>query len=78
MGTSAYTRERLETAAREARTLTEALERLGVDPRSPTRRYVRERMRKLGVDVSHFEREGVRSVPTAMRRPTPGAGEDDG
>ncbi|MFC9389016.1 HNH endonuclease [Streptomyces venezuelae] len=60
MGTSAYTRERLETAAREARTLTEALERLGVDPRSPTRRYVRERMRKLGVDVSHFEREGVR------------------
>ncbi|WP_306324860.1 HNH endonuclease signature motif containing protein [Streptomyces venezuelae] len=60
MGTSAYTRERLETAAREARTLTEALERLGVDPRSPTRRYVRERMRKLGVDCSHFEREGVR------------------
>ncbi|MFF5453851.1 HNH endonuclease signature motif containing protein [Streptomyces sp. NPDC012950] len=60
MGTSAYTRERLESAARGARTLTEALERLGVDPRSSTRRYVADRMRKLGVDTSHFEREGVR------------------
>ncbi|MFZ4298007.1 HNH endonuclease [Streptomyces cinereoruber] len=60
MGKSAYTRERLESAARGARTLTEALERLGVDPRSSTRRYVADRMRKLGVDTSHFEREGVR------------------
>ena len=60
MGTSAYTKDRLETAARGARTLTEALERLGVDPRSSTRRYVAGRMRKLGVDTSHFEREGVR------------------
>ncbi|MEU9297666.1 HNH endonuclease [Streptomyces sp. NPDC048266] len=60
MGTSVYTRERLEEAARGARTLTEALERLGVDPRSGSRRYVRDRMRKLGVDTSHFEREGVR------------------
>jgi hypothetical protein len=38
--------------------LSEALVRLGVDPRSSTRRYVRERMKKLGVDVSHLEREG--------------------
>ncbi|MER6066063.1 HNH endonuclease signature motif containing protein [Streptomyces sp. NPDC001792] len=60
MGAGAYTRERLEEAARGARTLSEALERLGVDPRSPTRRYVLERMRKLGVDVAHFEREGVK------------------
>ncbi|MFD0368765.1 HNH endonuclease [Streptomyces sp. NPDC127114] len=60
MGTSAYTRERLESAARGARTLTEALERLGVDPRSGSRRYLHDRMRKLGVDTSHFEREGVR------------------
>ncbi|OIJ67628.1 HNH endonuclease signature motif containing protein [Streptomyces mangrovisoli] len=57
MGVSAYTKERLEEAAREARTLSEALGRLGVDPRSPTRRYVFERMKRLGVDVSHFERE---------------------
>ncbi|WP_435969863.1 HNH endonuclease signature motif containing protein [Streptomyces sp. Qhu_M48] len=60
MGTSTYTRERLEAAARGARTLTEALERLGVDPRSGTRRYLLARMRGLGVDTSHFEREGTR------------------
>lgn len=60
MGAGAYTRERLEEAARGARTLSQALERLGVDPRSSTRRYVRERMKKLGVDVAHFEREGVK------------------
>ncbi|MFI9772542.1 HNH endonuclease signature motif containing protein [Streptomyces sp. NPDC052415] len=60
MGASTYTRERLEEAARGARTLSEACVRLGVDPMSPTRRYVMGRMRKLGVDVSHFEREGVK------------------
>ncbi|MFJ3904145.1 HNH endonuclease signature motif containing protein [Streptomyces sp. NPDC090025] len=59
-GTGAFTREQLEAAVRGARTLSEALERLGVDPRSGTRRYVRDRLRGLGVDVSHFEREGVR------------------
>ncbi|WP_033308147.1 HNH endonuclease [Streptomyces iakyrus] len=58
MGASAYTRERLEEAARGAGSLSEALERLGVDPRSSTRNYIRERMKKLGVDTSHFEREG--------------------
>ncbi|MFJ4519453.1 HNH endonuclease signature motif containing protein [Streptomyces sp. NPDC088810] len=60
MVASPYTKERLETAARGARTLSEALQRLGVDPRSSTRRYVLGRMKKLGVDVSHFEREGVK------------------
>lgn len=60
MGVSAYSRERLEGAAQRARTLSEALERLEVDPRSSTRRYVLGRMKKLGVDVSHFEREGVK------------------
>ncbi|MEU6666235.1 HNH endonuclease [Streptomyces sp. NPDC046727] len=60
MGAGAYTKERLETAARGARNLSEALERLGVDPRSPRRDYIRQRMKKLGVDTSHFEREGVK------------------
>ncbi|MEV4226268.1 HNH endonuclease signature motif containing protein [Streptomyces bobili] len=60
MGVSAYPKERLEEATRGARTLTEALERLGADPRSSTRRYVFARMKKLGVDTSHFEREGGR------------------
>ncbi|MFF2011120.1 HNH endonuclease signature motif containing protein [Streptomyces sp. NPDC058195] len=57
MAASPYTRERLEDAARKARTLTEALTRLGVDPKSPTRRYLAARMRKLGVNTAHFERE---------------------
>ncbi|MFC9912667.1 HNH endonuclease [Streptomyces sp. NPDC127197] len=60
MGASAYTKERLEEAARGARTLSEALVRLGVDPGSSTRNYIRERMKKLGVDTSHFEREGAK------------------
>ncbi|MGW3122086.1 HNH endonuclease signature motif containing protein [Streptomyces sp. NPDC001107] len=40
--------------------MSEALGRLGVDPGSSTRRYVLGRMKKLGVDTSHFEREGVK------------------
>ncbi|MER7954497.1 HNH endonuclease signature motif containing protein [Streptomyces sp. NPDC096030] len=60
MPESPYTRERLTEAAGASRTLSEALERLGVDPRSGTRRYVRDRMRRLGVDTSHFEREGAK------------------
>ncbi|MCJ0872223.1 HNH endonuclease signature motif containing protein [Streptomyces sp. AP-93] len=58
MPISPYTRERLAEAAKGSRTLSEALKRLGVDPKSGSRRYLLDRMRKLGVDVSHFEREG--------------------
>lgn len=68
MGASTYTRERLEEAALGARTLSEALERLGVDPRSSTRDYIRERMKKLGVDTSHFEREGVKWTREVLER----------
>ncbi|MFF9651416.1 HNH endonuclease signature motif containing protein [Streptomyces sp. NPDC014622] len=60
MGESPYTRERLVEAAASSGTLSEALRRLGVDPKSPTRHYIRERMRKMGVDTRHFEREGAR------------------
>uniref|UniRef100_A0AAU2JMU9 HNH endonuclease n=1 Tax=Streptomyces sp. NBC_00049 TaxID=2903617 RepID=A0AAU2JMU9_9ACTN len=60
MPISPYTRERLAEAAEGSRTLSEALEKLGVDPKSPTRRYLHDRMRKLGVDVSHFEPERVK------------------
>ncbi|MEU6946290.1 HNH endonuclease [Streptomyces sp. NPDC046316] len=60
MGASPYTKERLAEAASTSRTLTEALGKLGVDPKSGTRRYVRDRMRKLGVDTAHFEREGTK------------------
>ncbi|MGW0393934.1 HNH endonuclease [Streptomyces sp. NPDC003042] len=60
MPISPYTKERLTEAASTSRTLTEALEKLGVDPKGGSRRYVHDRMQKLGVDVSHFEREGVK------------------
>ncbi|MEV7728256.1 HNH endonuclease [Streptomyces sp. NPDC087917] len=58
MPTSPYTKQRLTAAASTSRTLTEALAKLGVDPRGPSRRYLLDRMRKLGVEVGHFEREG--------------------
>lgn len=60
MGASAYSKERLEEAARGARTLSEACGRLGVEPKSQKRRYISQRMKKLGVDVLHFEREGAK------------------
>ncbi|MFD7510589.1 HNH endonuclease signature motif containing protein [Streptomyces sp. NPDC059853] len=55
-----YTRERLAEAAAGAATLTEAITALGADPRSATRRYLRERMRALDIDTSHFAPEGRR------------------
>ncbi|MEU3303764.1 HNH endonuclease signature motif containing protein [Streptomyces sp. NPDC006678] len=60
MPESPYTRERLAEAVEASRTLSEALTKLGVDPKSPSRRYVHDRMRRLGIDTSHFQREGVR------------------
>lgn len=61
MPVSPYTKERLAEAAQGARTLSEALERLGVDPENRSRRrYLHLRMRRLGVEVAHFEREGVK------------------
>ncbi|MEU3355658.1 HNH endonuclease signature motif containing protein [Streptomyces sp. NPDC037389] len=60
MPVSPYTRERLATAAESSRTLSEALSKLGVDPRSSSRRYIHERMKSMGIDTSHFAREGAR------------------
>ncbi|AYV27922.1 hypothetical protein EES41_14435 [Streptomyces sp. ADI95-16] len=60
MAVSPYTRERLAQAASTSRTLTEALEKLGVDPKSGSREYIRRRMGLLGVETSHFERDGNR------------------
>lgn len=60
MPASPYTRERLAEAARSSQTLSEALERLGVDPKSPSRRYLLGRMQRMDIDTSHFAREGVR------------------
>lgn len=60
MRISPYTKERLAEAAGASRTLSEAMEKLGVDPKSSTRRYVLGRMKRLGVATSHFEREAPR------------------
>lgn len=60
MQESRYTRERLSEAASSSRTLSEALVKLGVDPKSATRRYILDRMRRMEIDTSHFQREGVR------------------
>ncbi|MET7795275.1 HNH endonuclease signature motif containing protein [Streptomyces decoyicus] len=60
MPVSPYTRERLEKAAASSRTLSEALLALGVDPKGASRPYLRERMRSMGIDTSHFAREGAR------------------
>lgn len=60
MPPSPYTHARLADAAESSRTLSEALLKLGVDPRSASRRYVHDRMRSMGIDTSHFEREGAR------------------
>ncbi|MGW4562354.1 HNH endonuclease signature motif containing protein [Streptomyces sp. NPDC004561] len=68
MEAGTYTKRRLEDAVRGAHTLSEALERLGVDPRGPARRYVLGRMKKLGVDVSHLEREGVKWTREPLQR----------
>ncbi|MER5761643.1 HNH endonuclease signature motif containing protein [Streptomyces sp. NPDC002082] len=66
MAVSPYTRERLTEAANASRTLTEALEKLDVDPKSGSRQHIRARMKRLGVDTSHFEREGLRWTRAAL------------
>ncbi|MDQ0843035.1 HNH endonuclease [Streptomyces sp. V1I6] len=75
MAVSPYTRERLSEAARSSRTLSEALGKLGVDPKNKARRaYLRDRFRRLGVSTSHFEREGHRwsreRLDAAVRKST--------
>ncbi|WP_329019501.1 HNH endonuclease signature motif containing protein [Streptomyces sp. NBC_00690] len=60
MGKSPYTEDRLAAAAQSSRTLTQALVHLEIDPKSPTRKYISERMKRLGISTDHFEREGAR------------------
>ncbi|MFD5425873.1 HNH endonuclease signature motif containing protein [Streptomyces sp. NPDC127084] len=60
MPDSPYTRERLAEAARSSRSLSEALVKLGVDPKGASREYLRKRMKRLGIDTSHFERDAAR------------------
>ena len=73
MQASPYTRRRLAEAAASSRTLSEALIKLGVDPKSSTRRYVHTRMASLGVDTSHFAREGARWTKEVLTEAAAGA-----
>ncbi|MFI9357037.1 HNH endonuclease signature motif containing protein [Streptomyces lydicus] len=73
MPVSPYTRERLEAAASSSRTLSEAVGKLGVDPKGASRRYLRERMRSMGIDMSHFERQLPAQRGKPWRRRTPEA-----
>ncbi|MEV0319107.1 HNH endonuclease signature motif containing protein [Streptomyces sp. NPDC050658] len=57
MRVSPYTQERLAEAAKTSQSLSEALGKLGVDPKSSRRNYIRERMKKMRIDTSHFVRE---------------------
>lgn len=56
---SRYTREVLVEAAMSSETLSEVLEKLGLEPKGPSRNYIRERMKRMNVDTSHFAREGI-------------------
>ncbi|MER7400151.1 HNH endonuclease signature motif containing protein [Streptomyces sp. NPDC000151] len=60
MPASPYTHARLSEAVAASHTLSEALRRLGVDPKGPSRSYLRARIKALGIDTSHFQREGTR------------------
>ncbi|WP_206502564.1 HNH endonuclease signature motif containing protein [Streptomyces chrestomyceticus] len=60
MPVSPFTRERLSEAAASSRTLSEALVKLGVDPKGSRRTYLRERMRLMKIDTSHFANESAR------------------
>ncbi|MEE4542165.1 HNH endonuclease [Streptomyces sp. V4-01] len=73
VATGAYPRERLAAAAHASRTFAEAMERLGDVSPPGARRYLRDRMRLLGVDTSHFEREATRWTRDALTRAVAGA-----
>lgn len=60
MGASRFSKECLDAAARDARSMSELMTGLGLAPDGASRRYLRARLIRLGVDTSHFEREGVR------------------
>ncbi|MEU1086163.1 HNH endonuclease signature motif containing protein [Streptomyces sp. NPDC005576] len=60
MPDSPYTHQMLSEAAASSRNMSQAMIRLGLEPWSGSRRYLLDRMRKMGIATSHFEREGTR------------------
>lgn len=62
-----YTRELLAEAARETRTWDDAVRWCGGTPTVGSRRYLREKMAKAGLDVSHFPTRWVRHSDDTLR-----------
>ncbi|MGW0859444.1 HNH endonuclease signature motif containing protein [Streptomyces sp. NPDC002690] len=60
MAVSPYTHRVLSEAAASSRTMSQAMTSLGLAPWSGSRRYLLDRMRRMGIATSHFEREDTR------------------
>ncbi|MFE1557811.1 HNH endonuclease [Streptomyces sp. NPDC058734] len=62
-----YTRELLETAARETSNWDDAVRWCGGTPSSGSRRYLRAKMREAGIDCSHFPTKWARHTEQRLR-----------
>src|SRR4051794_28393546 len=62
-----YSRELLEEAARETRHIDEAVRWCGGRPTPGSRRYLREKMAEVGVDISHFATNQIRHTEERLR-----------
>lgn len=60
MPVSPYTHQVLSESAASSRTMSQAMTSLGLAPWSGSRRYLLDRMRRMGIATSHFEREDTR------------------
>ncbi|MGR8010304.1 HNH endonuclease signature motif containing protein [Streptomyces hypolithicus] len=67
MAPARYTHELLEEAARETTHFDEAVRWCGGTPTLGSRRYIRARMAKAGIDVSHFTDTRVRHTEARLR-----------
>lgn len=73
MGVSKYSRERLEPIVIESRSLTEVLRRLGLQPTGGNHRYISSRIRRAGIETTHFQRAAslrrIESLPVEALQP---------
>lgn len=62
-----YTRELLEETARETSSWDEAVRGCGGEPTRHSKRYLRDKMLAIGIDVSRIATRAVRHTETALR-----------
>ncbi len=67
MGRQRYTRELLESAARNSRSWDEAVRFCGAEPTRYSKRYLSRKMTEAGIDVSHFRHSALRHTEEALR-----------